>query len=409
MELERQNPHWEKDHLYPYEFKRFIFEEIEKSFDTSLITALYGLRRVGKTVIMKQLINNSIKQGVERANIFYFSFEEQEEDFWDIIKEYEKRIGKRLSQRNYLFFDEVQRVPEWRAKIKRLYDTSFAKIVIGGSNSLILRKGSESLAGRINEFFVPELSFREFLQFKNKEHLYSSNLDEMLENEFWDFIKKPFPELVLNPNLDAKNYVETISRKVIYEDLPMIFPVDEPHLLYKIFVILCKNPGMLVEYAALGSDLGRSRKTISAYLEYLRYGFLVRELFNYSKNQLTSEKKLKKFYPSLACFANASIPKIVETIVAQILKTKYFWNMKNRYETDFVCPEPLYAYEVKYKEGLIKEDLRGLEQFRVRFNAARTLLVSKKKEGKSVPYYRLENFLTKNKLLQKIRIEDVLF
>ncbi len=408
MELERQNPHWEKDHLYPYERKRFGFEEIKKSSDSGLVTAMYGLRRVGKTVIQKQLINEAIKKGVGRPDIFYFSFDEKTADFWEVVHEYEKQIGKKVSRANYLFFDEIQKVPDWGAKVKTLYDTSSAHIAVSGSNSSLLRKGGESMAGRISEFVVPELSFKEFLYFKGREELYASSLEETVENEFWDFIKKPLPELVINSALDQKAYVETISRKIIFEDLPAVFPIDEPALLSTLFSLICKNPGMMLEYNALASDLGRDRQTISKYLDYLRYGFLVRKVSNYSKNQLTMEKKLKKFYPALACFADASKDKEVETVVAQMLKARYFWNFSNRYEVDFVCLKPLCAYEVKYQESMTKGDMDGLDRFRTRFKEARIKLVTKKKFMGTVPYYRLENFLEDNKLQPTVRIEDLL-
>lgn len=347
MEMERQNPHWAEGYIYPYEKKRFIFEELRQATESGLITAIYGLRRVGKSVLLKQIINEAIKNRVKRTNILYFSFDEENEDFWEVIREYEKRIGRKVSKENYVLLDEIQKVHDWKGKVKRLYDSSLAKIVLSGSNSSMLRKEAESLAGRINEFLIPELSFKEFLFFKNRSELYASPLDEAIENEFWVYIQRPFPELAVSENIEPRAYIETINRKIIYEDLPSIFPIDDPQLLYRLFNIICKNPGMIVEYNALASDLGRNRKTISAYLDYLKYGFLIRRLFNYSKNLLTREKKLKKFYPSLACFTDAETSKIVETVVAQILKAGFFWNHKNRYEVDFILSEPFFAFEVK--------------------------------------------------------------
>jgi len=408
MELERQNPHWEDGYFYPYEKKRFPFTNIQKSFGSGLITALYGLRRVGKSVLMKQLINEVLRNGTKRTDILYFSFDEETADFWEVIREYERKTGKQVSASNSVFIDEVQKIKDWRGKLKLLYDTSSARIVVSGSNSSLLRKGIESLAGRINEFFVPELSFKEFLYFRDKTSLFDSILEEKLENEFHEFIKRPFPEIAIKKDLDAKAYVDTISKKVIYEDLPSVFPIDEPQLLFRLFSIVCKNPGMTVDYQNLASDLGRNRHTISAYFDYLRYGFLLRRVFNYSGNQLTSEKKLKKFYPSVACFAEAEIPRTIETVVAQTLKPRFFWNMKNRFEVDFVFHTPLFGWEVKYKDAISKEDTKGLAQFKKTWPNATTILVSKKKEKEFVPYYRLEQFLEQKDIKHEIRLEDLL-
>ena len=71
MDLGRENRHWEGV-IYPYEKKRFVFNELFKSVETGLITALYGLRRVGKSVLLKQLINELVAQKVSPENIFYY-------------------------------------------------------------------------------------------------------------------------------------------------------------------------------------------------------------------------------------------------------------------------------------------------------------------------------------------------
>ncbi len=407
MEIERQNPHWAEDFLYPYEKKRELFEKIMSSINSGLITAVYGLRRVGKSILMKQCISDLIRRGIEREKIFYFSFDEGNEDFWEVIHAYEKTIGKRIDKACYLFLDEIQKIEGWRAKIKKLYDTSGAHITVTGSNSSLLRKGGESLAGRIYEFYMPELSFSEFLYFKGKENLIESSLKEAVELAFWEYIKKPFPELVVNEKLEYKSYTKTIARKIIYEDLPPVFQIDEPELLFTIFSLISKNPGMIVEYSSLASDLGRNRKTIAAYLTYLRYGFVVRQLFNYSKNALTSEKKLKKFYPSLACFVESDESKVVETLVAQVLKPRFFWNYKNRYEVDFIIEEPFIGFEVKYANRILAEDTEGLKQFNSAYPKAKTYMVTKKTEQNHIHYFDLEQFLKKNNI-ERNKLENVL-
>ncbi len=395
MELERQNPHWEEGYAYPYEKKRLLFEEVKKSAQSGMITAVYGMRRVGKSVMLKQLINHAIGRGTKRQDIFYFSFDENYDDFWGVIKEYERMSGGKIGKNSLLLFDEIQKVADWRSKLKLLYDSSGARIVISGSNSSGLRKGGESLAGRINEHYLPELSFREFLHFRDESAIYKSKLGERVENAFCEYLKRPFPELVFNKSLEPASYASTITRKVIFEDLPAVFPIDEPPLLFRLFSLICKNPGMIVEYSALSSDLGRNRKTISLYLEYLTFGFLAVQLYNYSKNALTSEKKQKKFYPSLAAFCESDESKMVETAVMQMLKPSFFWNYKNRFEVDFVLDKPLAGFEVKYKNSIGKDDWQGLRQFGRTYPKAKLRMVGRKEGKDSIPYFRLEQYLKK--------------
>ncbi len=394
MELERQNPHWENNFFYPFQKQRFIYEKLRSSVASGLITIIFGLRRVGKSVAMKQLINEAITNGSRREDIFYFSFDEKGEDFWQVIREYESKIGRRVGKKTHLFLDEIQKVPDWKAKIKRLYDSSAPKLILSGSNSSMLRKGTESLAGRANEFLMPELGFREFLHFRNKESLLGSPMKEELELSFWEYIQRPLPELVFNTNLDPKNYVKTICKKILFEDMPSVFPIEDPFLLDKIFSLSCSNPGMLLDYTSLSSDLRRNRKTISLYVAYLNHGFLTREIFNYSNNSLTSEKRLKKLYPSLACFVDADKSKILETAVAQILKTKFFWNYKGRFEVDFVTANPLVGFEVKYKNNLASDDWKGLIKFKEVYPTAKMTLVSRSSAVNTVPFYLLEQHIS---------------
>lgn len=407
MELERQNLHWNSDFSYAYPIKRFIFDKIWNSSQNGLITAIYGLRRVGKSTLLKQVINQAIEQKTRREDVLYFSFDESTEDFWEVIKAYEKQIGRKVSSENYVCLDEVQKVPNWKEKVKLLYDSCSPKILISGSNSSNLRKGTESLAGRVNEFILSEISFKEFLHLKENNSLYYSNLNEALEQEFWNYVKRPFPELAVKPILEPKQYTESIAKKVIFEDLPQVFPIDAPNLLFTIFTFICKNPGMLLDYSSLSSDLSRDRKTISNYVTYLKFGFLIRQIFNYSPNQLSTEKKLKKAYPSLACFVDAQEPLIVETIAAQILKARFFWNFKNRYEVDFVNPSPLVGFEVKFRNVITKEDLAGLTAFNSKYPSAKTVLISKK-NSTHVPYYKLERFLEENKLQKEATLNELL-
>jgi len=393
MELERQNPQWEGGFFHPYEKKRFLFENLEHSLGSGMITAVHGLRRVGKSVLLKQLLNNCIQKGTSRKSTFYFSFDEQAADFWETIREYERISGEKLGRKNFIFLDEVQKVPDWKAKVKLLYDTSGARIALCGSNSSKIRKGSESLAGRINEFHLPQLSFAEFLHLRGKEE--NPQLQHAAELEFNEFLQKPFPQTALNPSLDPKEYAASIAKKIIFEDLPSVFPIDEPQLLHSLFSLICKNPGCMLEYSTVASDLGRDRKTVSLYLDYLGFGFLVRKLFNFSRNSFTSEKKLKKFYPSLAVFCECSEPLFIEASIAQVLDAKFFWREKDRHEVDFVNASPLAAFEVKYSGNVAAADWSGLHKFSQHFPEATVHLVSKKEQEHTVPYYKFESHIKK--------------
>jgi uncharacterized protein len=96
-----------------------------------------------------------------------------------------------------------------------------------------------------------------------------------------------------------------IIKKIVFEDIPIIFPVENPEILYAIVKIVAENPGIYLHYENLANDLKITSKTVSKYISILEQAFVVKVLYNYSANQLTSEKKMKRIYLSSSFFCPA--------------------------------------------------------------------------------------------------------
>ena len=200
-DMEETNVWWTKD-LPTSEYKdRAIYQEIKRFMKTRQIVAITGLRRVGKTTMMLKFIKEFLDNGFSKQNIFYFSFDDYSSvRISEIIDIYKKLVNKDLRSENYLFvFDEIQKIRNWEEQLKRIYDLyPKIKFLISGSESLFIRRKSrESLAGRIFEFKLNPLNFKEYLDFKDKKfdnlNLYK---DEILK-EFNNFLMcNGFPELI---------------------------------------------------------------------------------------------------------------------------------------------------------------------------------------------------------------------
>jgi len=134
--------------------------------------AVIGMRRSGKTTLLKQIISERLKQGVPREGMLYFSFEDErlagmESSDLDIVVEEFYRLHPQVRdhQRALLFFDEIQVVPGWELFIRRLLDTENAEIFISGSSARLLsREVATSMRGRAMEAVVYPFSFREYLR-----------------------------------------------------------------------------------------------------------------------------------------------------------------------------------------------------------------------------------------------------
>ena len=164
------NPWWEGKFKLEYK-EREIYSKIKKFLDMPQIIALTGLRRVGKTTIMLKIVEEWLSSGFNPQNIFFFSFDDfKGSSLKELVEEYERVHNKKLSDERFLFlFDEIHKIDNWQEQIKIIYDIykNNIKIIVSGSESLFIRKKfKESLAGRIFEFKIDTLTFKEFIKFK---------------------------------------------------------------------------------------------------------------------------------------------------------------------------------------------------------------------------------------------------
>ena len=184
MELQSFNPWWRDGKVSP-EFigrKRAIFGEVIKYLDKRQIVLFTGLRRVGKTTLMYQIIDELLRKGVNPYKILYFSFDEMKYDLEDIIKRYETDVLHTdiSKEKVFIFLDEIQKLDGWPSKIKLLYDANpKLKLFLTGSAQITMWRGTrESLAGRFFDFLIKPLNFEEYLDFK------AAKIDRNRENIF---------------------------------------------------------------------------------------------------------------------------------------------------------------------------------------------------------------------------------
>jgi hypothetical protein len=386
------NPWWKGE--YKIEFKeREIYKRLQRFISLPRIIALTGLRRVGKTTLMFKIVEDAVRSGFGPKNICYFAFDEfREVEIREVMREYEELMEKDLRKERYLLLlDEVQKLSNWEDQLKRVYDTfrKNIKIIISGSESLFIRKKSkETLAGRLFEFKVEPLSFKEFLLFKGVDFkpigLYEKELTKLF-NEFC--LTLGFPELVGIKEKDViKKYVkESIIEKIVYRDLPKLFKVRDTSVIESLLNIFMEEPGQLVEISELAQELKVSRQTLSNYLKYLEDSFLVKKLYNFSRSRRKVERKLKKYYPAIISVDllfkedDSSKSKVFEWLIVNQLKAEFFWRDPYKNEVDVVeinkKPIPI---EIKYG----KLDFKGLLAFMKKFKVAEGYIISPDKEEK---------------------------
>lgn len=399
--IEKVNPWWNEKFEVNWFKEREIYNKVAKFIKTRQIIALTGLRRVGKTSIIKKIIKDALNNAFPKMNVLYFSFDEfSDVRLMDILDIYEKISEKKLKEEKFIVaFDEIQKVDNWSSQLKVIYDIyPNIKFIISGSESLFIRKKSkESLAGRIFEFKVDSLNFNEYLIFKNIkiENIWLQR--ELLTKEFLSYIKNNgFPEIIGEEDEVIEKYIkEGVIEKIIYRDIPEVFGIKDIGLMKSLFNVIYNNPGQIIDMQTLANELNVSRQMLSIYLEYLEESYLIRKLYNFSKNSRKVQRKLKKYYPTIvsSLLIKNEFSKIFEQAIVNELKGEFFWRdvYKNEVDLIFINPE-LVAIEIK--SGEIKEgDLSGIEKFVKKYKPKKAMVISYDKEKKIkgieiMPFYK---------------------
>lgn len=371
-----QNKHWGEGSFKTFEYRRDLYKNIWKDIDTNLIQLITGPRRVGKSVILKQIINSLIKEKfINPRQILFFEFSPKSnvDLIWKVFNYFQKEItNSHLPV--YIFFDEVQYVEGYESEIKEIYDNSKnCKFILTGSLSLSYKKKmDDSLGGRFFSYKLYPLKFSEYLKLSNKDTFEifektkkekdnfkkQSNL-EILNVEFRKFLEfHRFPETVEFSDQQIKAYIQNIITQSLNQDAFSYFDIQKPRIINALFEYFQINNGLTVSVNNLSKELQTSNQTITLYIDILEQMGLVYIVYN-SSNPLIKTKASKKIYlnSSLALLNNkhdiqTAMGFAVESYVLERLLEKgemvTFWRKRQR-EIDFLLPKEKIGYEVKFR------------------------------------------------------------
>ena len=306
--LRQYNPWWRtpsaiKDESKPQ--KRLAYYEALKTLTHKSIrrfAVLSGMRRVGKTTILYQIIDHLIDEGVNPRNILYATFDNpilKLESAENVLSIYEAMYP--VTGTRYVFFDEVQYTENWELWMKVIYDSrKDIRLIATGSASPVLEKGSaDSGTGRWSVLKIPTMSFYEYCRLLDldlprlPDDLRLSGLKSMSLTQLGDLMDKftplqnhfnrylmigGFPELVLS---DDDAYAQRMLRedvvdKVIKRDVLSLFNIRSPLLMEKLFLYLCMNSTEIFNATTAAKELeNTSIATIESYIKALEMSNLI--------------------------------------------------------------------------------------------------------------------------------------
>ncbi len=324
----------------------------------SSILAIVGPRRSGKTWFMFQLIKRLLDKGIEIKDILFIDFEDyrlidiKPEEIDSILSAFYQLTDQYPT---YLFFDEIQNLPNWNRVLRTLHNQNRYKIVVSGSNSSLLSKEiATELRGRYEDLLMLPFSFSELLSFKkisfDKSTFYTPKKGALLKI-FDDYLREGgFPEVIQKKTRAEKNnLLQSYYQTLFYKDILERYSIRSKQLLESMMHYCLDIRGDLFSITKFAksmaaADIPVSKKTISNYLHHLQEAFflIANEKFDFSpRKRLMNPKKiylLDSGFSILSVNFSENKGKFLENVVAvHLYRTRQeMYYYKKKRECDFI-------------------------------------------------------------------------
>lgn len=327
--------------------------------NTEFIKVITGIRRCGKSSLLKLFMEKLLEDN-PNTNVIYMNFESFKFDnivnYRDMYNEISKKI--RLTERNYILLDELQRIEEWEKAVNALKVDFDTDIYITGSNAYLLSSElSTYLSGRYVEIKVLPLSFKEYLEFTNKEDT------KTIEEKFIEYIKfGGMPGIITLKDEENlyENAVKGIYNTVFMKDVIERNKVVDATLLEKILKFLMSNIGSLISAKKIADFLTSqgtkiTHNTVLNYIQMLENAYIIYRVPRYDIKGKEVLKTLEKYYivdtgirNIILGFRDADFGHLIENIVYfELIRRGYEVTIgkKDMLEVDFIATN---ANEKKY-------------------------------------------------------------
>jgi len=378
---------------------------------TNQIVSIAGVRRSGKSTLIRQIVKGLIE--TQNADTLIVNFEDErfvQRDLNLLIDTYNTYLEKvKPESKPFIFLDEIQNIPQWERFARGVHERGEAKIIVSGSSSKLLSAELATLlTGRHIMFCIHPLSFREFLKFHD---LGISNEIEMvtartrikqLLDEYMEY--GGFPEVVLSRGKlrILLSYFETM----IVRDVIERFNIREREKIRTIAKFYLTNISSPISFNKISRFLNIPLTTVERFSDYLETANVVFFLKKFSFSFKQQEKAQRKIYSADVGLSNAvgfrfskNHGRIMENIVAVELKRRqsfnpqmeiYYWKDYQQREVDFVVKDGLNVMQliqvcyditdIQTKEREVRSLIRAVKEFKLKEG----MIITEDHEGEEV-------------------------
>ena len=324
-------------------------DKIRPSIGKGLIIVLTGQRRVGKSCILQQLIQETGSK--QQNNIIYINKEKTEFDFIKSHKELTLYVNEHLdhTKENYLFIDEIQEIIEFERTLRSLQADDECNIIVTGNNAKMLSSElSTVLSGRYMEFHIQSLNYKEFLEFHQLEDIDSS----LMKYLTYGGLPQLYRIGIENQDL-AQDYLHNIYNTIILKDVIAREQIRNVPFLENLISFISDSTGKIISASSISKYMKTQQieVTTTVILNYLAYfcnAFIINKVPRYDIHGKRLLESSEKYYFEDLGLRNAltgsnqigDIEKLIENAIYLHLKSQGFTVSVGQFrqmEIDFVA------------------------------------------------------------------------
>ncbi len=375
-------------------YKRKIIDEIIKYLELEEIIVLHGARQVGKTHILYWL-QNYLKE--KHKDVYYIDLEDSRyKRILDLgVKEFVNHLKEegyflKENKKVFVFIDEIQYLKNPSEFLKLVVDHyKNIKLIVSGSSSFeIKNKFKDSLVGRSINFEIFNLSFEEFLMFRNfyynKKQKITIKKQEELKLMYKEYILfGGYPKIALTREVEIKEKrLQQIIDTYVKKDIRELAKIENIEGFNKLLESLSFQSGQLLNVQELANTCRLSKPTIEKYLFILENTYIIKLVRPYYKN-IRSElyKSPKIFFYDTGLMQMLWLKKLQTEIIGNVFETSifvelvkkfgkdniYYWRTKDKKEIDFILKNKNKIIPIEVKLNFKKVNLRAIKFFNEKY------------------------------------------
>jgi predicted AAA+ superfamily ATPase len=309
--------------------RTFYLDKLRLFTGKPVIKVISGMRRSGKSVLLKQYYDHLVSSGISDVSIIMMNKESIEYDFIADYHDFYTYVKEKLSSAagtKYLLIDEIQEIDQWERAINSLFSEGGYDITITGSNATMLSTElSTLLAGRYIEIPLYTLSFNEFRKFRTNVFP-----EESVRDSFGLFLRYGgLPGIHALPLTDVTvfPYLNAIFNTALLKDVVARHKIRDVEQLMRITRFIFSNCGNITSAKSIADFLKSQRiriavETVQNYLHFLTQAYVIHRVRRYDIQGKRELEYYEKFYPAdvglrfgLTGFVDSGISGVLENLV----------------------------------------------------------------------------------------------